>query len=271
MRSKIAVLFLVTGSGASFVLAGSPLPRIPPPNLATFVSPASTDVLAGALRGYLVKNVPGVLYEGSRGWGHTKPVARGVKWSGGALIPHPHLQYADKNDGDWRKIRVAAPKLADTLILDIRNFQSPETGKLAFDVFLAFDAAVEYEHQKWDAGIRLLSDSARARLRAKAMINCEVTTRLEKGSGLLPDAVFHLKVTGAHLGYDNLVVEHVAGVGGEAAKLIGDAVRKGLDNWRPSLERDLLTKADAALVKAGDLKDVRVSLASLFDGKRLKK
>ncbi len=78
-------------------------------------------------------------------------------------------------------------------------------------------------------------------------------------------------MTGAYLGYDNLVVEHVAGVGGEAAKLIGDAVKKGLDQWHPSLERELLAKADAALVKAGDLKEVRVSLASLFKGKGPKK
>jgi hypothetical protein len=271
MKTRWCFLSIVLIAGAGSVVAASPLPKLPPPNPATLLSPASTDALAGALRGYLVNNVPGVLYEGNRGWGHTKSVARGVKWTGKGLSVHPHLQYAEKNDGDWRKVRVAAPKLADTLVFDIRNLQSPETGRLTFDVFVAFDAAVEYEHQKWDFGIRLLSTSARARLRAKATINCEVTTRLEKGGGLLPDAVFRLKVTGAHLGYDNLVVEHVAGVGGEAAKLIGDAVKKGLDQWHPSLERELLAKADAALVKAGDLKEVRVSLAGLFDGKRVKK
>jgi hypothetical protein len=48
-------------------------------------------------------------------------------------------------------------------------------------------------------------------------------------------------------------------------------VKKGLDQWHPSLERELLAKADAALVKAGDLKEVRVGLASLFQGKGLKK
>src|SRR5882724_6790430 len=75
--------------------------KIPPPSLPTLLSPVSTDALAGALRGYLVKNVPPVLYEDNPGWGQTKPVANGVKWSG----IHPHLQYAAKNDGDWRKLR----------------------------------------------------------------------------------------------------------------------------------------------------------------------
>jgi hypothetical protein len=34
--------------------------------------------------------------------------------------------------------------------------------------------------------------------------------------------------------------------------------------WRPSLERDLLEKANAAIVKAGENKEVRLSLAKLF-------
>jgi hypothetical protein len=194
-----------------------------------------------------------------------------VKWTGGAIPIHPHVQFANKNDGDWRKFRVAAPKLADTLVFDIRSLHYPESGKLTFDLYVAFDAVVEYEHQKWDAGIRLFSTSARARLRAKATINCEVTTRLEKTGSLLPDAVFSLHVTAAKVAYDNLVVEHVAGIGGEAAKVIGDTVKGGLKKWNPSLESELLHKGDAALVKAGNLKEVRISLASLFQAKNGKK
>jgi hypothetical protein len=241
--------------------------KIPPPSLPALLSPASTDALAGALRGYLVKNVPPVLYEDNSGWGRTKQTPNGVKWSG----IHPHLQYAAKNDGDWRKFQVVAPKLADSLILDIRNAQYPEAGKLTFDLYVAFDAVVEYEHQKWDGGARLFSTSARARLRAKATINCEVTTRLEKTGALLPDAVFKPHVSGAKVSYDNLVVEHMAGVGGEAAKVIGDTVKGGLKKWHPTLETELLKKGDAALVKAGDLKEVRISLAGLFQGKATKK
>jgi hypothetical protein len=271
MRLGTGLTFLALVS-LSFPVASSPnLIRFPGPNPATLFSPASTDALAGALRGYLVKNAPSVLYEGNYGWGRTKQVANGVKWTGGAIPLHPHVQFASKNDGDWRKLRVEAPKLADTLIFDIRSLQYPESGKLTFDLFVAFDAVVEYEHQKWDAGIRLFSTSARARLRAKATVNCEVTTRLEKTGSLLPDAVFSLHVTGAKVAYDNLVVEHVAGVGGEAAKVIGDTVKGGLKRWHPSLEKELLQKADAALIKAGNLKEVWVSLTGLFKAKNEKK
>jgi hypothetical protein len=72
----------------------------------------------------------------------------------------------------------------------------------------------------------------------------------------------------AQVSYDNLVVEHIAGIGGEAAKLIGDGLKGGLHQWRPSLEKELLAKADAAIVKAADTKEVRVSLSQLFSGKK---
>ena len=73
-----------------------------------------------------------------------------------------------------------------------------------------------------------------------------------------------MKVAKADLGYDNLKFDHVAGVGGEAAQLIGEAAHSMLKQWRPSIERDLLAKANAAIEKAGEHKEVRLSLAKLF-------
>jgi hypothetical protein len=229
-------------------------------------STKNTDALAGTLRGLLVKHAPQTLYEASPGWGETTPVANGVKWTGRHLPLHPHLMYTEKNDGVWRKFRITAEDLADTLVFDLRNVRHVEPGRLAFDAFLSFDARVHYEKQDWDAGIRLYSGSARVRLRVKLLLRCEVTTRLESNGTILPDAVFRLRVTQAELGYDNFVVEHLGGVGGEAAKLLGDAAKGVVHEWRPSLERDLLARADAAIVKAGDTKEVRLGLGALFNG-----
>ncbi len=241
--------------------------KLPPPNPVALLSPGNPDVLAGALRGHLVHNLPSTLYEASPGWGHTTRAANGLVWTGKHVPVHPHVQYSDKNDGDWRKVRITADNLADTLLLDLRNVQRPGPGRVTFDVFVSLDARVAYEHQKWESGVRLYSGGAKAKLRVKALLSCEATTRLESGSQLLPDAVFRLRVTQAQVSYDNLVVEHIAGIGGEAAKLIGDGLKGGLHQWRPSLEKELLAKADAAIVKAADTKEVRVSLSQLFSGK----
>jgi hypothetical protein len=88
-----------------------------------------------------------------------------------------------------------------------------------------------------------------------------VASRLEPNVTFVPDVIFRLRVRKADLQYDHFVTEHVAGLGGEPARLLGEAIRKSL---RPALEQRFLNQADAAIVKAGDTKQVRLSLASLL-------
>ena len=107
---------------------------------------------------------------------------------------------------------------------------------MTFTTFLAFDVRVDYEQQNWRRGIRLYSGSVRARLRIKATLACEVTSRIEKTGGLLPEVVFRVRVLHSNAGYDNFVVEHVGGVGGELAKLLGGAASNALHRWKPSLD-----------------------------------
>ena len=71
-------------------------------------------------------------------------------------------------------------------------------------------------------------------------------------------------MTKADLKYDNLKFEHIAGVGGEAAQIIGEAAHAAVTQWRPSIERDLLARANAAIVKAGGEREVRLSLTKLL-------
>jgi hypothetical protein len=142
--------------------------------------------------------------------------------------------------------------------------QQAELGRMTFTAFISFDTHIDFDRQIWHTGTRTYSGSIRARLRIKLTLHCEATARLDSRGAVLPDAVFRLRVLQADSGYDNFVVEHIAGMGGEAAKLLGDAARGSLKQWRPSMERELLAKADAAIVKAGDTKEVRVSLSKLL-------
>ena len=226
----------------------------------------SVDALAGSLRGFVVKSMPVPLYEDVRHWGMQKPLSQ-IKWRGKGVHVHAERVEVLKNDGRWWKVRVTAERLADTLVFDLRDVQQTEPGRMTFTAFLSFDTHVDYDRQTWRTGTRTYSGSIRARLRVKLTLHCEATARLDAGGGVLPDAVFRLRVLEASSDYDNFVVEHIAGLGGEAAKLLGDAARGSVKQWRPSMERELLAKADAAIVKAGDTKEVRVSLAKLLSKK----
>lgn len=206
------------------------------------------QALAGQLRGLLLEALPDPLYEDAKHWGQQKAGGRG----------------AMRNDGRWWKVRVTGRHLPQTLKLDLRDVQQPGGGRTTFTARLSFEANVVLDRQTWKRGVRLYSGQTRARLRVRLALDCEATARVEKGQGLLPDAVFRLRVVRSDLAYDHLVVEHTAGVGGDAAKLLGEAMRAALHAARPSLERDLLRKANAAIVKAADTREVRVSLAELL-------
>jgi hypothetical protein len=222
------------------------------------------EALAGSLRGLLLQFLPDPLHDDASHWGGQKPVAE-LKWRGQGLGTHLEKVMVLKNDGRWWKVRVTLRPPPEAVVLAVRDLKQAEPGRVTFTAFVMFDADVDYDKQVWDEGVKLYGAGLKARLRVKMTLDCEATTRLEtQGKKPVPDVVFRLRVLKADFQYDNLVVEHVAGVGGEAARLLGDAARACMRQWRPSLERRLHEKANAAIVKAGDSKEVRVSLSKLF-------
>jgi hypothetical protein len=220
---------------------------------------SAQNELAGDLRGLLLKNLPNPLYETNRDWGRQaeprRLLLRGRSRGDGTREM--------RNDGLWQKVRVDAVNPNETLVFDLRNVVSPEPGRLTFQVFVALDTHIEYQRQRWESGLKLIDAKARAKARVKITLDCEATSRVENNA-FLPELVVQLKVTKADLRYDNLKFEHIAGIGGEAAEMIGELAHTAVNQWRPSLERDLLDKANAAILKAGENKEVRLSLAKLF-------
>ncbi len=225
--------------------------------------------LAHVLKKTLIQAMPKTLYEKQHKWGHTTMAANGITWRAKNQGLQPEIQRKRRNDGTWRMLRVTTRDLERTLEFDLRDCQYASAERLTFKVFLAFDAGVEFRQQVWRSGIRLYSGSTRARFRVKLALDCEMVVRMEtRKESMLPDFIFRLRVAKSELGYDNLVVEHTAGIGGTGAKLLGDALLNTLKTFRPDLERDLIAKANAAVVKAADTREVRVSLGSLLAPKK---
>ena len=243
MRIGLVALIGLATAGTA---AAAP-PRPDPASLVPVLAGGSKDSLAGSLRGYLLQAMPTPLYE--------TDVSKTHK---------PAKTHSSRKQGISRKVRITAVNPADNLVLDLRDVRSPEPGKLTFGVFLALDTRIDYNRQLWEAGIKLFDGSVRARARLKVTLDCEATTRLETNGLPLPEAVFRLRVVKANVQLENVVVEHIAGVGGDAAKVIGDSLRSSLRRLHPSLERKLLERAEAAIVKAGDTKEVRIGLTQLL-------
>ncbi|CAN5316527.1 hypothetical protein BH10PLA2_BH10PLA2_27290 [soil metagenome] len=222
----------------------------------------SPPALADSLRGYLIPHIPTPLYEKRENWNQTIEAKR-VHWEGKGLNLKPKTVTTYKKHGKWKHVIVSSPNVAQSLKLVIQNVAQPEPGRTTFDVVLALPAHVEYEQQNWERGLRLWSGSVRTRMRVALHLNCELTTRLEPGAKLLPEMVLRVRVLHATTGYDQLVVEHLPGIGGDAAKILGEAVVENMKKWHPSIERNLLERLNAAIVKAGDSKEIRVGLTGL--------
>ena len=234
-------------------------PSTPAPRTAP-MPPGTLDSLATSLRGVLINDLPTPLLVDDKNWGHQRYIANGVKWKGQGLGVHAEVMKAPKNDGIWTRITLTAPN-RNAMVFQLSNLQQQPSGPTTFDAYLSFECNAEYERQNWKAGVRVYSGSTRLRFRIHIRLKCEVTSRLERTGGALPDFVFRIRVAHADVTYDNMVWEHVLGLGGEAAKLIGDAIRGGVHRFRPNVETEMLGKANASIVKAADTREVRVHLS----------
>jgi len=229
--------------------------------------PPAAEELASVMRTLLTAALPSPLVAKEFNWGHQVEVMNGITWEGDGILKKPHKQKKLKNDGVWRKIRVEAFDPEKNLTLAVKNVQQPEKGKLTFDMIVALQTRITFEQQVWSRGNRLYSGETRARCRPIVVLKCESTSRVEKTGGLIPEVVFRMRVLDAALSYDEFRVDHTAGVGGEMAKVMGDALHDTIKLWKPSLEKDMKEKAQQAIVKAGDTKEVRLGLGRLLDGK----
>jgi hypothetical protein len=221
---------------------------------------SSLPEVAQMIKPFLVKAIPPVLYEHNRNWGKTSRVPHAVHWHG--LRPEVHS--TPRNDGHWQKIRLTPRQLAGTLDFRMSPPKKIDDDRQSFQVYLTFVTGIEYEHQLWESGVRLYSGSTRARARIHLKMDVENTMRWDKTNYFLPDLVVRLRATNAKLAYNELVVEHTAGVGGSAAKLIGEAIEGLIREIEPDLERRLLDKAGAAIVRAADTREIRLGLGSIL-------
>jgi hypothetical protein len=174
-----------------------------------------------------------------------------------------------KNDGTWRRTEIRIPE-KDRISLAVTELTHPEPGKMSVTVgAVAERVELHFEQQIWKSGLRLYSGETRAHCRGALVLKAEVNTKSEvKAGSFLPEFKLKLHVTSAELFYEKLIVDHTAGLGGEAAKAVGDLTIQIVKAVKPHLERDLLEKADAAIVKAANSQELTLTLDKLMAKKK---
>jgi len=228
-----------------------------------------TKALAETVRILLLANLPDPLVESNMGWDTQREVAIGVKWEKKGLIRYqPSVMRDVKNDGHWQKLHFHAKEPEKSLTVTVANVRVPEVGKTLFDARIGLDTKLVYEQQMWTAGKRLYAGETHARCRAELLCVVELTDKIETRPGsVLPVITIRARVAEANLSYKDLVCESTFGLHGEPAKVVGKALLEVIKKLQPNAEKDLLAKANAAIVKAADTKEVRVELDKLLQPK----
>lgn len=219
--------------------------------LGAVAPPAETAAFAAQMRTLLLQFLPDPLFQDDKKWGMQKTGPRGKL----------------RNDGRWIKVRITAKNPATDLKLTIENMVKDRNRK-EFTLRLSLPAQVDLERQTWKLGTRLYSGSTRARMVLQVRMRCELVTKVEQTQTWVPDMILRLKVLESHCGYGDLVVEHTAGVGGDAARVLGDLMIGIVKQAKPDLEQRMLEKANSAIMKAGNSKEIRISLADWLNGKK---
>ena len=261
--SRLAAVLLVACAAPAFAqielkAPPPPAPSPAPPPRPEPIDPADVRALEATIRGLLLANMPDPLVQSAPGWGNQKEVTVGGRLTG---MPVKEM----KNDGTWRRLSVIARDPQKSLAVGLRDAVYPEPGRATFTAMIGLDVDLRFEQQLWQNGVRLYSGETRGRCRAALLLKCEITSRAEKKPGsLLPDVIVRGRATDAQFFYENLVIEHTAGIGGDGAKVLGEAAIRTVKQLKP----DLLAKANAAVVKAADTKEVRVSFDAKTDSMR---
>jgi hypothetical protein len=215
------------------------------------------------MKPYLVDALPKVLYEHNRSWGRTTMAMHAIRWHG----LRPEIEKTPHNDGHWQKLRIVPRDPRTNLAFSLSEPKVIDADRRTFKAYVAFVAGLEYEQQLWEKGVRLYSGSTRAHVRVQALLDVESTLRWDTSKSAIPDLVLRLKITKATVRMNDFVVEHTAGIGGTGAKLIGEGIEGIVKEAQPGLQERLQERMEAALVKAGDTRDIRLGFGALFGSK----
>lgn len=230
--------------------------------------PTEAEALTKVLRDLLKKNLPDPVTKSSHNWGHQKSTMATVLHREGFKFWTEQVPEM-KNDGTWRRADVRIPD-QDKLTVAVTELTHPEDGKMLAAVSAVAERVnLHFEQQIWANGVRLYSGETRGHCRGALTLQAEVTTKTEfKPGSFFPVISLKLKVTKAELFYEKLVVDHTAGLDGPAAKALGDLTIQIVKVLKPHLEQDLLEKADAAIVKAAQKKELTLTLDKLLAAKK---
>jgi hypothetical protein len=280
MRTAATILFALCAASA-LAQDPDPVPLPLPPKSAIPLKapkdvpqpkPEEATAIAKLMRDQALKQMPSPLLKSNDGWGHQKEFAVGkVLLRNPARVP-PEMPRELFNDGLWRRFTVSARDPDKTLAIGFTEMVRPAADKLNVTVTVAMDIDFRMEQQMWVRGRQLYSGETRGHCKTAVQLKANVVQKtVPKPGSFVPDLMLTVTTTEAKLFYDKLVIDHTAGLDGEAANKVSELVIDLIKKLMPDLEKQLLDKGGEAIVKAAGTKEIKLELDKLMKAGALPK
>lgn len=250
-----------------------PLP-LPPPLVKPLALKAPPEVpqpgaeevaaISKLLRDMALEKMPDPLLQAHDGWGQQKEFAVGrILLRNPQRVPEwPRELF---NDGLWRRFTISPRAPEKTFALGITDLVKPAPDTMHLTINVAMDINFKMEQQLWKRGLRLYSGETRGHCQGAVQLKVRVVSKtVPKPGSFFPDVLLTITTHDAKIFYDKIVIDHTAGLDGQPAQAIGDLVIDLIKTIKPDLERQLLEKGNAAIVKAAGTKEVKVELNKLM-------
>jgi hypothetical protein len=277
MRSFTAAVLAVLLAGAARAQPEPdpiplPLPPPPSPNPIPLKAPRGIEqpkpeevaAISRLMRDMALKHMPDPLLKANHTWGKQKEFAVGRVMLRNPNKVGPAMPRELFNDGLWRRFTVTARDPAETFAIGIPELVRPAEDTMLITINVAMDINFRMEQQLWKRGLQLYSGETRGHCKGGVQLKAKVVHRLEfKPGTLVPDVVLKITTTEAKLFYDKIVIDHTAGLDGEDARAMGDLVIDLVKSIKPDLEKELLERGNAAIVKAAGTREIRLELDKL--------
>lgn len=201
--------------------------------------------LSGVVRDAIVREIGGMKAEFSDGWGHQARV-----WTGKTKVVFQGIKskvekiYDTVNDGQWKKGWARLENARNEFDFQVRNFRkTPGFKEIKFQIYVRAYMRAGGQVRAYKNGIKLYDVDGSGRARVHLTIDMKVYLS-NKGTRI------NWEAENVDFKYSDVVVDKVGVLGGESARLLGDAVKKAITQWFPQKERDAIAKAKNAVYGA---------------------
>jgi hypothetical protein len=256
-----------------------PQPPTPAPKAVPLKAPKGIDqpkpeevaAISKMLRDMAIQKMPEPLLKANDGWGKQKEFAVGKVMLRKTNRAAPEMPRALVNDGLWRRFTVAARDPQKTLAIGVTELVRPADDTMNVTINVAMEINFRMEQQLWVRGRQLYSGETRGHCQGAVQLKATVVHKtIPKPGSLFPDVNMKITTTDAKLFYDKLVIDHTAGLDGEDAQKVADLVIDLIKAIKPDLEKELLEKGNAAIVKAAGTREVKLELDKLLKAAAVK-